>query len=266
MKKLVFVVIAVFLALFFTMIIATANVLESAKAEEATPEEPLGPAALTLLAKQSDPDAVLAGILAHLDDWQKAGGDYAGDPYLVLVNKEHPLPTNWTDLIVLDDAKNSLGEDFKVEHEALQQFFALREELLKEGVDIELDSTYRTPDAQKAIWEDWLYSEGVDYCLKYLAFPGYSEHQTGLAIDIFILRGEEQIRDNDDMLADVADFGKIHARLAEFGFILRYLPGAKEEITGYGYEPWHLRYVGSPELAAEIMTRRLTLEEYLAGK
>ena len=57
-------------------------------------------------------------------------------------------------------------------------------------------------------------------------------------------------------------WAKIHAKLAEFGFILRYLEG-KEAITGYGYEPWHIRYVGSSEIAKEITDKGITLEEYL---
>ena len=70
------------------------------------------------------------------------------------------------------------------------------------------------------------------------------------------------IDDNDDMIAEKEIFAKVHERLADFGFILRY-PEGKEDITGYAYEPWHLRYVGSAEIAKEITERGLTLEEYL---
>ena len=68
--------------------------------------------------------------------------------------------------------------------------------------------------------------------------------------------------DNDKMLADIETFLKIHAKLADYGFILRYLKG-KEDTTGYTYEPWHIRYVGSKKIAKEIMENNLTLEEYL---
>ncbi len=64
------------------------------------------------------------------------------------------------------------------------------------------------------------------------------------------------------MIAEREIFAKIHAKLADYGFILRYLEG-KDEITGYSYEPWHLRYVGSSEIAKNIMDQGLTLEEYL---
>ena len=59
-------------------------------------------------------------------------------------------------------------------------------------------------------------------------------------------------------------FSQIHAKLADYGFILRYLEG-RDDITGYAYEPWHLRYVGSPTVAHEIMDQGLTLEDYLTG-
>ncbi|MBO4276203.1 D-alanyl-D-alanine carboxypeptidase family protein [Candidatus Saccharibacteria bacterium] len=93
-------------------------------------------------------------------------------------------------------------------------------------------------------------------------FPGYSEHHTGLAVDIFVIDSGKIIRDNDDMIASVEIFAKIHELLPKYGFILRYIEG-KEDITGYSYEPWHLRYIDSPEIAKEITEKGLTLEEYL---
>ncbi|MBQ1553768.1 MAG: D-alanyl-D-alanine carboxypeptidase family protein, partial [Clostridia bacterium] len=73
-----------------------------------------------------------------------------------------------------------------------------------------------------------------------------------------------RIDDNDDMIAEKEIFSKIHAKLADHGFILRYLEG-KDDITGYAYEPWHFRYVDSPEIAHEITDAGLTLEEYLGA-
>ena len=81
----------------------------------------------------------------------------------------------------------------------------------------------------------------------YVAVPGYSEHHTGLALDLY--------------LESMDVWAKIHAKLPEFGFILRY-PEGKEDITGYAYEPWHVRYVGM-DTAEEITSRGITLEEYL---
>lgn len=186
------------------------------------------------------------------------------ETYLVLVNKENKLPDDWFDRIELVTAYNALGEEYRVERVALANFEALREEALKEGVDIELDSTYRSVKEQQEIWDEWLDEKGEDYCRQYLAVPGYSEHHTGLAIDVFILKDGQQIRENEDMIADTEDFAKVHKLLPKYGFILRY-PQGKEDITGYSYEPWHFRFVGQP--TAEIISSRgITLEEYLASR
>ena len=185
--------------------------------------------------------------------------------YLTLVNKTNALPENWEDIIVLDTAKNSLGEEVQIEHETLQAFNTLREELLeKEGIQIELDSVYRSVEEQQEIWDEWSADpdKGIGYCEKYLSPPGYSEHHTGLAVDIFIIEDGKAIRENDDMIADVEDFAIIHQYLAEHGFILRYIEG-KESITGYAYEPWHFRYVGDPKIASIISKGNMTLEQFL---
>ena len=192
----------------------------------------------------------------------------AQNPYLILVNKENRLPDNWLDYIKLVETQNSLGETFLVEDAALQHFDTLRTYLLEnEGIQIELDSTYRSIKEQQEIWDEWSADpeKGPDYCAQYLSPVGYSEHHTGLAIDVFIIKPDgTHERENDDMIADTETFAKIHAHLAQFGFILRYLPG-KEDITGYAYEPWHFRFVGE-DIAKEVTENHLTLEEYLAQK
>ena len=137
--------------------------------------------------------------------------------------------------------------------------------MLSEGIDIELDSTYRTVEAQQEIWDEFEKEYGIEYTKKYVAVPGTSEHHTGLAIDVKIIKDGKIIADNDEMTAEVEIFNQIHAKLAKYGFILRY-PVGKEDITGYGSEVWHFRYIDSPEIAKEIMDNNLTLEEYLKNK
>ena len=181
--------------------------------------------------------------------------------YLVLVNKKHKLPDNWEDLIELVTAKNSLSREFQVEWAALKHFEALRKKLLEEGIDIELDSTYRSVKAQEELWEEFEKTYGREYCEKYVAVPGFSEHHTGLAIDVCLIKDGKVIDDNDEMIAEKEIFAKVHSHLADYGFILRYMEG-KESITGYSYEPWHFRYVGK-QVAKEIKKRNITLEEYL---
>ncbi len=184
------------------------------------------------------------------------------DIYLVLVNKNHRLPVDWEKKIELVTAHNFQGEEFLVEKTTLEHFESLRDELLLQGIDIELDSTYRSIDGQIDVWE-WFREEGYtdEYCFSHLAIPGFSEHHTGLAIDIGIIKDNVFINDNDQMIAERDIFAMIHERLADHGFILRY-PPQRDDYTGYSYEPWHFRYVGVEH--AKFMTEYgLTLEEYL---
>ncbi len=182
--------------------------------------------------------------------------------YLVLVNKQNKLPSTWEETVELEDVKNAYDEDIKVEKEALAQFKKLREALLKEGVNIELDSSYRSVKRQQEIWDEFTEKYGEDYVKKYVAVPGYSEHHTGLAIDVCLKKDGKLIYENDDMMKEKEIWAKVHKKLADYGFILRY-PEGKDSITGYAYEPWHFRYVGSAEVAKEITEKGLTFEEYL---
>jgi len=182
--------------------------------------------------------------------------------YLVLVNKQHKLPADWESKVELVEVKNAFDEDIKVEKEAYEQYLKLRDALLEEGVDIELDSVYRSVSRQEELWAEFEEEYGIDYTKKYVAVPWYSEHHTALAIDICIKKDWELIYENDDMIAEKEIFDKIHNKLADYGFILRYLEW-KEDITWYGYEPRHLRYIWDVDAAKEIMEKWLTLEEYL---
>ena len=185
--------------------------------------------------------------------------------YMVLVNKNTKLPDDWESIVQLETVKDIDGDDCQVEREALARFHELRNALLDENIDIELDSCYRSVAAQQELWDRWTVERGEDYVYRYVAVPGYSEHHTGLAIDICLVKDGKVIDDNDDMIAERETFAKIHEKLADFGFILRYLEG-KDDITGYSYEPWHLRYIGDVDTAKTIMKNGWTLEEYLAQK
>ena len=198
---------------------------------------------------------------AKTEDVTSAEAEQAYD-YLVLVNKQNKLPDNWESVVQLEDSVNRWGETYQVEKTALAAFYELQKDLLdNDGIIIELDSTYRSVKRQQEIWDEFEAEKGLEYAQKYVAVPGYSEHHTGLAIDICIEKDGVRIDDNDDMIAEKEIFAKIHAKLADHGFILRYLEG-RDDITGYAYEPWHFRYVGV-DAAKEIAAENLTLEEYL---
>ena len=199
------------------------------------------------------------------NDTKKAKYDYH-----VLVNKYSQLPDDWEKNVELVKTKDAWGEDIQVEKEAFEQFKKLKQDVdndLKEfNTTIELDSTYRSVKEQQELWDKWSADpeKGIEYVKKFVAVPGYSEHHTGLAIDICLKKDGKLIFDNDEMIAEREIFAKVHAKLSKYGFILRYLEN-RDDITGYAYEPWHLRYVGSDVIAKDIMDKDITFEEYLAS-
>lgn len=182
--------------------------------------------------------------------------------YLVLVNKDNKIPDNWEEKVKLIELKNVFNRTIKVEEKTLEKYNELRDNLLKEWIDIELDSAYRSLEKQQDLREDMEEEYWIEYAEKYAALPGYSEHHTWLALDICIKKDEKIIHENHEMIVECEIFEKIHEKLADYWFILRYLEG-KEKITGYEYEPWHIRYIWDVDVAREIMENWLTLEEYL---
>ena len=183
--------------------------------------------------------------------------------YLVLVNKENKLPDNWEEITELIEVKNSFGKFLKIEKETLEKFNELRRVLLAEWVDIELDSAYRSFSIQNEFFEKFKEEYGEEYASNYAAPAGYSEHHTWLAIDICIKKENwEIISENHEMIVELWVFDRVHKKMVDYGFILRY-PDGKDNITWYSYEPRHLRYIWNADIAKEIMENELTLEEYL---
>ena len=189
--------------------------------------------------------------------------------YMALVNKESRLPEGWEEAMEITTITNSVGDEVKTESKAYEAYCALKEEVEKdlegygEGeVKLELDSAYRSIAEQQAIWDDFEKKYDEEYTKTHVAVPGFSEHQTGLALDLYFTIDGKDIYENEDLVKYTDIWDVIHARLAKHGFILRYLQG-KKDITGYAYEPWHIRYLDDPAVAEEIMDRNVTLEEYL---
>lgn len=179
----------------------------------------------------------------------------------LLVNRTHPLPENYLDGVELLETVNCRGQKAFVEKETFAAYEKLRDSLRKQGVNIFFGSDFRTIKEQKAVMNRLTEKYGEEYALKTAAPPGTSEHHTGMALDLSPMVDGEWVTENMALLKPVEIWEKVHAALPEFGFILRY-PKGKENITGYGYEPWHIRYVGR-ELAEKISESGLCLEEYL---
>ena len=184
--------------------------------------------------------------------------------YMVLVNKLNALPDDWEKQLDTKTFKNSVGDDVEVETSAYSAYLELKSELEEEGIYVDLDSARRSVAAQQQIMDSFTEKYGADYAAKTVAEPGHSEHHTGLALDLYLIIDGKDITLNEEMIKYPEIWAKIHEKLASHGFILRYLEG-REHITGYGYEPWHIRYIGDPAAAEKIMSDDLTLEEYLGA-
>ena len=218
---------------------------------------------------------VITAALPFAGCGKQDGGDDSTDgegsaiDYMVLVNKENILPDGWEEALETTTITNSVGDTVEVESKAYEEYCALKEEVEadlegyeKGEVRLELDSARRSIDEQQQIWDDFTERFGDEYTRTHVAVPGFSEHQTGLALDLYFTIDGKDIYENEDLMQYPDIWEAIHARLAEHGFILRYLPG-KADITGYSYEPWHIRYIDSADTAKEIMDKGITLEEYL---
>ena len=187
-----------------------------------------------------------------------------GIDYMVLVNKLNKLPEDWESKLKTVHFTNSIGEDVEVEEKAYEAYQKLQKDLEAEGIYVDLDSARRSIEAQQQIVDDFTAEYGAEYTAKVVAVPGYSEHHTGLALDLYLIVDGKDIIYNEDLVTYPEIWEAIHAKLAQYGFILRYLEG-KEHITGYAYEPWHIRYIDDPEAAKEIMDKGMTFEGYLGA-
>jgi zinc D-Ala-D-Ala carboxypeptidase len=177
--------------------------------------------------------------------------------YKILVNKETGLPSNY----VPKDLVN-VGSLYKkgilLNEKVKEQWLRLKKEVARKGYCIEIESGYRSFDYQQSILNNLIEEKGNEYAKKAIAKPGHSEHQTGLAIDYCIHREGLFLTEQDIDLTQENVYTNSIAHL--YGFIIRY-PKGKEDITGYMYEPWHLRYVGK-KLATYIHEKNITLDEY----
>ena len=193
---------------------------------------------------------------------QAVPAEESGINYMVIVNKLNRLPDDWEEKLETVHMTNSMGDDVEVETKAYDAYLKLKEDLESEGVYVDLDNARRSVAVQQRIMDDFTAEYGADYAAKIVAEPGYSEHHTGLALDLYLIIDGNDVYLNEDMVQYPEIWSKIHAKLADYGFIIRY-PDGKEHITGYAYEPWHIRYIDDVNTAKKIMKSGQTLEEYL---
>ncbi|MBQ7136696.1 MAG: M15 family metallopeptidase [Bacilli bacterium] len=182
--------------------------------------------------------------------------------YQKIVNKENRLSKTYRpkNLVKIEPkVKGSINPNRKilVEQETFENWNALVEDAKKQGFEFYISSGYRSYTYQEKVLKHYIEKEGVDAAIRRVAIPGTSEHQTGLAFDYFFVRDEEN---HYDMLEDDQEYQWIKNNAHKYGFIIRY-PRGKENITGFNYEPWHLRYVGG--IATYLYENNLTLDEFV---
>lgn len=180
------------------------------------------------------------------------GGIHNG--LLILVNAEHPIQHMERPIL----APAVPGSDILLDTRAAAMLSGLISRIGAAGEIVPV-SGWRSEAEQREIWDGSMRESGEEFTRKYVALPGCSEHQTGLAIDL-ALRA-----DNIDFIRPEFPYdgvcGRFRALAADYGFVERYQSG-KEGVTGIGAEPWHFRYVGRPH--ARIMCELgLCLEEYV---
>ena len=156
---------------------------------------------------------------------------------ILIANKTYALPSTYNP-----------GVD-PVANAALQEMFAAAK---SEGLNLFVKSGFRSYSTQKSLYNSYVKRDGQAAADRYSARPGHSEHQTGLAFDI---------NKANSSFAGSPEANWLAANCYKYGFIIRY-PEGKEAITGYIYEPWHVRYLGA-QIATEVFNSGLCLEEYL---
>ena len=209
-------------------------------------------------------DQTIDGVKYHLNEetgvWDDPEGDpkfYNPDSILIIANKQHKLPDGYEpyDLVIPNVRKTGANPYLRSEAaSALENMFNAA---AGEGVYLVLGSGYRSQSTQSAIYYNYVARDGQAAADRYSARPGYSEHQTGLAVDISDYYGNYYLSES---FAYTAEANWLYSNAYKYGFIMRY-PQGKEYITGYMYEPWHFRYVGVSNAYA-IYNSGLTVEEY----
>jgi len=172
----------------------------------------------------------------------------------ILVNKYISLPSDYVpDNLESIDSKYTESSKLLVS-DARLAFESMASDAKKEGYNIRVVSAYRSYNYQETLYNKYVLSDGKEKADTYSARPGYSEHQTGLVIDI-----DNTIVDYNNF-ESTKEFKWMQENSYKYGYILRY-PKDKEDITGYSYESWHYRYVGV-NIAKYIHDNNITFDEY----
>lgn len=206
-----------------------------------------------------DYDEIVALVNTHADEEfysETFKTDFTKE-YGILCNKFYELGEYTPDDLVDISIKYYYGGPKQIRSEVYEAFKNMWDAAYAEGIYLIIDSAYRDYAYQEKVYKEYEDYRGISYADKIAARPGFSEHQTGLALDIY---------SKDNTSASTFKNSLAYAWLQEnahkYGFILRY-PEGKEKITGYNYESWHYRYLGV-DLATKVYNEGITYDEYYA--
>ena len=177
---------------------------------------------------------------------------------LILVNKYNYVTENYVPENLQPLNTSYARSGMQLVDIAKEAFESMSDDAKKEGMNIIAMSSYRSYDYQVNLYNNYVKTDGKEAADTYSARPGYSEHQTGLAVDVYNLELPYTSFEKTE------EFNWMQENAYKYGFILRF-PKDKVDITGYQYEAWHYRYVGK-EVAKYIHNHNMTLEEYIAKK
>lgn len=181
------------------------------------------------------------------------------DGYEMLANKYYLLTSDYIpENLVLIDNNYAWGEDHYIIDTVYDAFKDMWQDAYKEGYYLMINSAYRSYEDQEEVYNAYKEAYGTKYAESIAARPGASEHQTGMALDIF-----EKSNSSSKTFKDTEVYTWLKENSYKYGFILRY-PEGKEDITGYSFESWHYRYVGK-ETAKKVYDLGITYDEYYAN-
>ena len=180
--------------------------------------------------------------------------------YNIIVNKNCRYNEKEFKKRKLIPIKNINNDIIFIEKKTYKNFLSLQKKLIKkEAITIGIKYAHRSFEEQELLYNNYIDKYGKKYTSKIVALPGFSEHHTGLAIDVEIKENGKYINNNENLDKVQKVLEKTHKYLYTYGFILRY-PKGKEKKTEYPYEPWHFRYVGK-KMAKRIFKNKLILED-----
>ena len=175
---------------------------------------------------------------------------------LILVNKYNYLAEDYVPENLVKISSSYAYANNNIKEEVLEAFIEMASASKEEDIVLIINSSYRSFKDQDTIWKTRKASSGTEKADQYAARAGFSEHQSGLSIDI------AQFNSSEEDFENTPAFSWLQNNAHKYGFILRFKKDA-EDITGYSYESWHYRYVGK-EVAEKVFNEDITYDEYYA--